>query len=101
MDPYKVLGIAKNASRKAIDSAYRRLAKQNHPDVNSAHDAEEIMKRINAAYEMAIGRRVVAPPVIYQQWKPIIFVTIHGGGSYGFSTGTDTTASGVNCGIWL
>jgi len=54
-DYYFVLGVSRNASRKAIIRAYRALARKYHPDVNKEDSqAEEKMKRINAAYEVLI-----------------------------------------------
>jgi curved DNA-binding protein len=52
-DYYKVLGVDKNASEKEIKRAFRRLARQYHPDVNpdDAH-AEERFKEINEAHEV-------------------------------------------------
>ena len=35
MNPYTILGIPVNASEKEIKEAYRKLAKQNHPDLHS------------------------------------------------------------------
>jgi DnaJ-class molecular chaperone len=51
-DPYKVLGVARNASEDDIRRAYRKLAKENHPDLNPANKvaAEERLKVINAAF---------------------------------------------------
>lgn len=50
-DPYATLGISKNATEKEIRSAYRRLAKQYHPDHNPNNaQAEERFKAVNAAY---------------------------------------------------
>jgi molecular chaperone DnaJ len=49
-DYYEVLGIARSASNGEIRSAYRRLAKQYHPDVNKEDGAEERFKEINEAY---------------------------------------------------
>lgn len=49
-DYYEVLGIQKNASAEEIKSAFRTLARQYHPDVNKASDAEEKFKEINEAY---------------------------------------------------
>lgn len=51
-DYYDVLGIAKSASEDDIKKAYRKLAKQYHPDVNKAPDAEAKFKEINEAYEV-------------------------------------------------
>ena len=53
MDPYTELGISPDASSEEIKSAYRRLAKQYHPDVNPGNGCyAEKMNRINAAYSM-------------------------------------------------
>lgn len=51
-DYYEVLGLPRNADETAIKGAYRRLARQYHPDVNKAADAEERFKEINEAYEV-------------------------------------------------
>ena len=51
-DPYKVLGISPDASDEEIKRAYRRLAKQYHPDRNPGDAvAAQKMQQINAAYE--------------------------------------------------
>lgn len=52
-DPYSVLGIAKDASPADIKKAYRKLAKQYHPDKNPGNEkvAEEKFKKIAKAYE--------------------------------------------------
>ena len=52
-DPYDVLGVPRDASADAIKQAYRRLARQHHPDANRGNPAsEERFKEINAAYEV-------------------------------------------------
>ena len=52
-DYYQVLGVDRNASEKEIKRAYRRLARQFHPDVNpDDKQAEEKLKEINEAYEV-------------------------------------------------
>jgi curved DNA-binding protein len=54
-DYYKILGVDRDASEKDIKRAYRRLARQFHPDVNPGDkQAEEKFKKINEAYE-ALG----------------------------------------------
>lgn len=51
-DYYSTLGIPKSASSKEIKAAYRRLARQYHPDVNKEPGATEKFKEISAAYEV-------------------------------------------------
>ncbi len=52
-DPYEVLGVQKTDSDAAIRSAYRKLAKRYHPDVNPGKpEAAERFKEISAAYDI-------------------------------------------------
>ncbi len=70
-DPYKVLGVSPDASDEEIKKAYRRLAKQYHPDRNPGdQEAAKKMQEINAAYE-----QIKDPDKAYQQ--------PHGQSSYG------------------
>ena len=53
-DPYQILGVARNASPEEIKRAYRRLAKEYHPDRNPQNKeaAERRFKEVQAAYEV-------------------------------------------------
>jgi len=52
-DYYKILGVSKNTTEKEIRRAYRKLARQYHPDVNPDNkEAEEKFKEINEANEV-------------------------------------------------
>jgi curved DNA-binding protein len=51
-DYYETLGVARDASREQIQRAYRKLARELHPDVNKAADAEPRFKAVTEAYEV-------------------------------------------------
>lgn len=51
-DYYKVLGVSKTASADEVKTAYRKLARQYHPDVNKAPDAADRFKEATAAYDV-------------------------------------------------
>lgn len=51
-DYYEVLGLARGATEEQIKTAYRRMTKQYHPDVNKDPDAEARFKEINEAYQV-------------------------------------------------
>jgi DnaJ-class molecular chaperone len=52
-DPYKELGVSRGASADEIKKAFRKLAKQLHPDKNPGNtDADERFKRITAAFDL-------------------------------------------------
>ena len=73
-DYYKILGVAKNADEKEIKKAYRKLARQHHPDVNpNDKAAEATFKEINEAYEVLSDpekrRKYDQMGQSYQSWQ--------------------------------
>ncbi|HET8678552.1 MAG TPA: DnaJ C-terminal domain-containing protein [bacterium] len=51
-DYYKILGIDRKADQQAVTKAFRRLAREFHPDVNKRKGAEDRFKEINEAYQV-------------------------------------------------
>ncbi len=86
-DYYEILGLSKNASDKEIKSAFRRLAKQYHPDLNKDKDAPEKFKEVQEAYEVLSDEN---KRKMYDQYGHAAFDNTAGSGygSYGgFSSG--------------
>ncbi|KAG5550597.1 hypothetical protein RHGRI_015522 [Rhododendron griersonianum] len=52
LDPYKVLGVERNASQREIQKAFHKLSLQYHPDKNKNKGAQEKFAEINNAYEI-------------------------------------------------
>lgn len=61
MDPYKVLGVARDATDEEIKKAYRKLSRKYHPDANinnpNKEQAEEEFKKVQQAYNRIIKER--------------------------------------------
>src|ERR671911_1559581 len=51
-DLYEILGVGRDASNDDIKKAYRRLAREFHPDVNADPEAEQRFKELAGAYEI-------------------------------------------------
>ena len=79
-EPHEILGVARGASQATIKAAWRKLARQHHPDVAgsdapAARAATRRMAEINRAYEQlqagSRGRTAPrAPPRTWCRWPP-------------------------------
>ena len=83
-DYYDVLGVKKGASKQEIKSAYRRLAKEFHPDRNKAADAETKFKEVQEAYDILSDDQ---KKTAYDQYGHAATQGF-GGGSYDYSGGS-------------
>jgi len=52
LDYYELLGVSRDATPEQMKKAYRKLARQLHPDVNDAPDASDRFKEVTTAYEV-------------------------------------------------
>jgi molecular chaperone DnaJ len=78
-DFYDVLGISKGASKDDIKAAYRKLAKQFHPDLNKAPDAEKKFKEVQEAYDILFDEQKRAA---YDQFGHAAFDQQSGGNPF-------------------
>ena len=85
-DYYKILGVDRNASEAEIKRAYRKLARQYHPDINPGNkEAEAKFKAINEAYEVLSDKEKRAKYDRFgRDWQRYQ----QGGGAGGFDWGT-------------
>jgi molecular chaperone DnaJ len=102
-DPYEVLGVSRGADEAEIKSAFRRLARDLHPDVSDSPDAEERFKEAAEAYEIlsdaerrAVYDRYGHEGLRSSGWAPHfeqfgslsdIFESFFGGGMFGMRHG--------------
>ena len=86
IDPYKVLGVSKDASDADIKKAYRHLSKKYHPDLNHEAGAEEKFKQVNDAYDILKDPQKKAQ---YDQFGSTGGQGFGGAGGYGNAGGFD------------
>ncbi|KAJ6931887.1 chaperone protein DnaJ [Populus alba x Populus x berolinensis] len=82
-DYYATLGVPKSATSKEIKAAYRRLARQYHPDVNKEPGATEKFKEISSAYEVLSDDKKRA---LYDQYGEAGVKSTVGGPSSAYTT---------------
>lgn len=80
-DYYDTLGVSRDASKEELKSAYRRLARKYHPDVNKDVGAEERFKEINRAYE------VLSEPETRSRYDRFGEAGVSGGGNAAYDYG--------------
>ena len=80
-DYYEILGVNKNADEKEVKSAYRKLARKYHPDVNKDASSSGKFKDINEAYEVLSDKEKIEVDGIC---NGTISHTPNGNGGFGY-----------------
>lgn len=81
-DYYEILGVSKTADDKEIKSAFRKLAKQYHPDINKSPDAPEKFKEAQEAYAVLSDPEKRSQ---YDKYGHAAFDQMNGGAGFDFS----------------
>jgi curved DNA-binding protein len=92
-DYYKILGVERNASEKDIKTAYRRMARKHHPDVNPGDkSAEDKFKEVSEAYEVLSDKEKRARYDQYGQYWEQVGASRQAGGPGGYPPGWESFA---------
>src|SRR6266545_357832 len=92
-DYYEVLGIPRDAGQDDIKKAFRKLARQFHPDVNKEPAAEAKFKEINEAYEILSDDQKRAA---YDRYGHAAFRNGNGGSGFGAGQGDFGNFNDIN-----
>ena len=74
-DFYKILGVSQSASIDDIKKSYKKLARENHPDLNPGDsEAEKRFKDISEASSVLTDQKNVKNMIRFEQWGPLHLV---------------------------
>lgn len=89
MNPYEVLGVPEDASQEEVKKAYRKKARENHPDLNPDDPgAAERMNKVNEAYDRIMNPEKYARERVTQPGGAGPFSGQPGQGGYTYTSGT-------------